>query len=134
MKRYKDFLKIKYPGQFMFPGQRLRKSQQRHSAWVPPRILRNPPMRHRDRGRYADSAPTPFVGTGWRCDTPHCQNRGYGPMLRDILWQRKFHGVSFMCEPCMVRRLGRPLGPYDLRNCLMNLAHPAFDLDLKVSL
>lgn len=64
---------------------------------------------------------------GFQCGVDkQCLNHGYGPMLRTIVWDQHFKGLRFACEPCMRRTLGRPLGPYDLRDCKMNHYHPAF--------
>lgn len=62
----------------------------------------------------------------YKCDTPGCQYKGWGPMLRRVVWRQFFSGDRFRCERCMRRIMGRPLGPYDLRDCPMNWPHPAF--------
>lgn len=41
---------------------------------------------------------------------------------------------KFLCEPCMTKRLSRSIEWFDLRQCLMNLTHPAYDaLAIKLS-
>jgi len=125
----KDFLRTKYAGHSFTPAEYRAKQRRSYST----KGLRQP---RKEWGRYFWYSPQSpkFTGErGWRCDTRGCQNHGYGPMLRTIVWKQHFRGVSFACEPCMVRRLGRPLNRNDLRNCPMNLIHPAFDLDLKLS-
>jgi hypothetical protein len=132
-KQRKDFLRIKYKNYPLNKPEQRARRRRHHSLWNAPRGLRQP---RREWSQYAAFVPDFYVTgeSGWRCDTRGCQNHGYGPMLRSIVWNRHFAGVSFACEPCMVRRLGRPLGPRDLRNCLMNLVHPAYDPDLRLSL
>lgn len=57
-----------------------------------------------------------------------CGGNGWGPMLRAIVWRKVCHpsmgGLGFfLCEPCIEKRLGRPLLGTDLRDCPMNRLH-----------
>lgn len=130
VKQRKDFIRIKYGDRdFTTPGV-ISFRRQHHSKFNPPRGLRQP------RTEWSQ----PFYAhierctgeSGFRCDTRGCQNHGFGPMLRSMVWKRHFAGRQFQCEPCMVRRLGRPLNRYDLRDCPMNMCHPAFDPSLEI--
>jgi hypothetical protein len=107
MKRYKDYMLIKY-GPIKTYHHWLRFSR-RH---ISPRTLR--PVMQWKLPHY------PGEGRRYRCDTPSCRRVGWGPMLRDIVWDRHFAKNTLLCELCMRRRLGRPLGPRDLRDCPMN--------------
>jgi hypothetical protein len=68
----------------------------------------------------------------FECDM--CDDPGWGPMLKDEVWikiqakERKLSiGDGFLCEPCMVKRLGRPLVAADLAPVPMNALHPLFN-------
>jgi hypothetical protein len=126
----KDFMQIKFKGRSRSRPAVMAYRRRHHSKHNPPRGLRQP--------RTEWSCPAyalieRYTGeSGFRCDTRGCQNHGFGPMLRTMIWKRHFAGRQFQCEPCMVRVLGRPLNRYDLRSCPMNLCHPAFDVSLEI--
>lgn len=135
-RRYKDFITIKFSSYSRTKSLFNAKLQRHHSARTHRGmrgVLLEPRLAHRSE-KYERYVPAVFDRETWQCDTRHCQNVGYGPVLRNIVWNKRFQGVNFMCEPCMMRRLGRPIGPYDLRNCPMNIRHPAFVFDMHLSL
>lgn len=71
--------------------------------------------------------PPPDRINAWKCDTVNCINNGYGPMLRTVVWNAHFgRDAQFQCLRCIMKKLGRPIGPRDLRDCRMNEWHPAF--------
>lgn len=58
-----------------------------------------------------------------------CGYNGWGPMLTDKSWRsivKKKDDHRFMCETCMIKRLGRRLLSSDLRQCPLNYSHPLF--------
>ncbi len=64
----------------------------------------------------------------WDCSGP-----GWGPMLTSELWFRIVDHLPFvasfgffLCQPCMEKRIGRPLAKGDLRDCPMNHGHPMY--------
>lgn len=50
-----------------------------------------------------------------------CGSKDLGPLLKDAVWRSisRFK-AEIMCEPCMVRRLGRPLTEDDLKDVPWN--------------
>jgi hypothetical protein len=111
VKRYKELFQIKYGIRGCSP--------------VVAMLSRRP---HRSQRELRDNV-NGHVWLGqqnYKCDTPGCQYKGWGPMLRNIVWRQFFRGDRFRCERCMLRIMGRPIGPYDLRDCPMNWHHPVF--------
>lgn len=69
-----------------------------------------------------------------KCDL--CTCCGWGPMLTDYCWaeiksvyvfREKKRNRQFLCEDCMQLILQRPLYPWDIRKCPMNINHRFFD-------
>jgi hypothetical protein len=69
-----------------------------------------------------------------RCD--YCHNAGWGPILRNNIWvkvaryphlvDRQGSLLGYVCEPCMVKKLGRALRSSDLADCPANYLHKAY--------
>lgn len=75
------------------------------------------------------------------CD---CFGPGWGPMLQTKVWKSIEPNVSvfefipkdvplpvvyprkYLCEPCIEKRLGHPVTSDELRDCPMNIGHPAY--------
>lgn len=71
-----------------------------------------------------------------------CFGDGWGPMLRDVVWNTIEPPVvtmyilasqpdlirwgRFLCEPCIEKRLGTPIEWFHLRDCPMNVNHPKY--------
>lgn len=58
------------------------------------------------------------------CDD--CKGPGWGPMLTEMLWTSIVPEREYLCESCIKKLLGRDLRPGDLRDCPMNVFHPAY--------
>jgi hypothetical protein len=58
-----------------------------------------------------------------RCED--CNGPGWGPMLKYVVWDKISQSrKGFLCEGCMVLRLGRALRLEDMVKCPMNAYHP----------
>jgi len=52
-----------------------------------------------------------------------CSLAGWGPMVQESLWQQITSDEEILlCPGCIEKRLGRPLTPDDLTDCVMNQA------------
>lgn len=64
---------------------------------------------------------------GCTCSSFGCMNEGWGPMLTTKVWKQIAKPKEiFLCEPCVRKRLGRPIVGSDLRDCPMNHDHPQY--------